>query len=1130
MKEREQATIVADRARRLSGSLAARSDDLDRLRGAALFAHSGDAIVDLDPSGVIVGFNPAAESIFACHPEEVLGRPAGMLVPDRPHHEVVALLADLGSRRRVEPYVAEYLRPDGAMFRLSVTAVPVSYPDGRPGGLTVIIQDLTPALRAADELASRDALYRTIVETGHEGIGIFDADLVVRFANTRLGDILGYDAVELVGSSATRLLFAEDIAEIRHLADRGRQGVLEASEIRLRHRDGTTVWTLAESSPIPDETGEAQTLVMFTDVTDRKAAEVALREHEDRLRGLFEHTSVGVVRAGLDFTMLEVNPAMCRITGYPAEELVGRSVLDITHPDDRRTNEETIRRVATGVDRWAEVEKRYLHRDGHVVQVNVTVSAVPGPDGAPVHLAAIIQDVTEKVAALDALRRSEETLRLLAESAQDLIFRYRFEPEPRIDYASPALETVYGWRLEDFLPGSDPMRSLIGDAQAEAVMATLGSGHASVAPINVEVAHKDGRKIWSDARVSAIVDETGELVGLQGVVRDVSERKVVEDQVAHQALHDALTGLPNRTLLVDRINQALVRLEREDGVAAVLFLDLDGFKLVNDSLGHAVGDQLLQGVGERLRSAARGMDSVARLGGDEFVVLCENLVDSTEAMTLAERLLEALAAPFDIAGHQLFISASVGVATTPVTDVDAILRDADAAMYQAKKSGRNRCTAFHPGLYEQSSRYLRLASELHGALERGELRVHYQPLLSLASGEVTALEALLRWQHPTDGMLFPEEFIAVAEDTGLIVDIGSWVLAEACLQTARWARSHPGLSISVNVSPQQIADELIGHVETALSASGLSPCQLVLEVTESTVVANASVSVLARLRELGVRISVDDFGTGYSSLAQLQELPVDELKIDRAFVQRLAGTDADAAVVTSIIDLAHIIGLHAVAEGVETPAQAAAVRSLGCDSGQGYLWSRPVASKSIPALLRRLSALEVSGPRPPRAPTGQRDGASGAGEPCAGATVTWRWRAALARWSSKVARVEPASSAVSNAQQSGSFSPELARRLASRSASSSGCSATRMPMANRSSSISCPRPALAPPTRTSARFNECMRKSSASTFSRKALAAWWLGSRGDRWATTEGTPIVGPPAMRVGVCVGGARPRRTRPG
>ncbi|WP_276973680.1 bifunctional diguanylate cyclase/phosphodiesterase, partial [Ferrimicrobium acidiphilum] len=905
---------------------------------------------------------PVAEIIFACHPEEVLGKPVAVLLPGRSQQEVAALLADLAARPQVVPYVTDYLRSNGDMLQLSVTAVPLSYPDGTSGGLTVIVRDLTPSLRVATELESRDALYRTIVETAHEGIAIFDRDLVVRFANPRLDSMVGYDIEELVGSSVTSLLYPDDVDGVRELVERRYQGF---QEMRMRRRDGTAIWTLTASSPIPDETGEVQSLVMFTDITDRRAAELALLEHEDRFRRLFEYASVGIVRSGLDSVMLEVNPAMSRMLGYPAEELVGRSFLDITHPDDRPLNEDTIRRVVTGEDRWAEVDKRYLHRDGHVVYVHVTVSGVPGPDGVPIYLAAIVQDITEKTVALEALHRNGETLRLLAESAQDLIFRYRLAPEPHFDYASPALETVYGWRLEDFPPGSDPMRRLIGDAQIETVMAALDSGRLNVAPISVEATHKNGRRIWSEARISTIIDDTGELVGLQGIVRDVSERKAVEDQLAHQALHDPLTGLPNRTLFSDRVQQALTRLKREISFAAVLFLDLDGFKLVNDSLGHALGDELLQGVGERLRSAARSTDSVARLGGDEFVVLCENLVDPTEAMTLAERLLEALAAPFDIAGHQLFISASIGVATTPATDPDTFLRDADTAMYQAKKSGRNRCTAFHPGLHEQTSRHLRRASELHGALERNELRVFYQPLLSLASGEVIAFEALLRWEHPIEGMLFPEEFITVAEDAGLMPAIGAWVLLEACSQTARWTQDYSGLSISVNVSPHQITEELIVHVQSALAASDLSPSQLVLEVTESAVVAIANVSVLERLREIGIRISVDDFGTGFSSLAQLQELPVDELKIDRAFVQRLAGTEADAAIVTSIIELAHTIGLNAVAEGVETTAQAAAVRSLGCDSGQGYLWSRPVGFKSVPALLQRLKNPEPSDPRHP---------------------------------------------------------------------------------------------------------------------------------------------------------------------
>lgn len=536
---------MANRAHHTQASAADPRHDLDHMRGMALFTHNGDGIVDVDPSGIIVAFNPVAEIIFACRPEEVLGKPAAVLLPGRSQQEVAALLADLVSRPQVMPYVTDYLRSNGDILQLSVTAVPLSYPDGSSSGLTVIVRDLTPSLHVATELASRDALYRTIVETAHEGIAIFDGDLVIRFANPRLGSMVDYDIEELVGSSVRSLLYPDDVDGVRELVERRYQGF---QEMRMRRRDGTTIWTLAASSPIPDDTGEVQSLVMFTDVTDRRAAELALLEHEDRFRRLFEYASVGIVRSGLDSMMLEVNPAMSRMLGYPADELVGRSFLDITHPDDRPLNEDTIRRVVTGEDRWAAVDKRYLHHDGHVVHVHVTVSGVPGVDGVPVYLAAIVQDVTEGTVALEALQKSEETLRLLAESAQDLIFRYRFGPEPHFEYASPALETVYGWRLEDFPVGSDPMRRLIGDAQTETVMAALGSGRANVAPISVEVAHKNGRRIWSEARISTIIDDTGELVGLQGIVRDVSERKAVEDQLAHQALHDPLTGLPNRTL------------------------------------------------------------------------------------------------------------------------------------------------------------------------------------------------------------------------------------------------------------------------------------------------------------------------------------------------------------------------------------------------------------------------------------------------------------------------------------------------------------------------------------------------------------------------------------------------------
>ncbi|MHB2023883.1 MAG: PAS domain S-box protein [Mycobacteriales bacterium] len=426
--------------------------EIDRLRGRAWFAHSGDAIVDLDLAGVIAGFNPAAERLFGYAATEVLGHPAGVLLPGRDPAKAAAMLADRAARRDVEPYVIDYRRPDGKVAQLWVTAVPLADRDDRPVGLTFIVTDLTPLRRAATELAARDSLYQTMVETAHEGIAIFDPGLHVCFANARLGDMVGASIDELIGRSARAFLFPADVTKILTMAARRRRGISEGFELRLKHRNGNAVWVWAESSPIDDRTGHTQSLVMFSDVTAGKAAELALRESEALFRSHFEHAAVGIARVALNGTLLEVNPALSRIMGYQAEELAGRSFDDIAYPDGRQANAETIRRVSAGLDSWAEIDERYIHRDGHVVHVHVSLSLAPGTDAAPGHLAVVVQDVTESVAALDALRRSEETLRLLADNAQDLIFRYRFGGNPGFDYASPALESLYGYRLEDFPP------------------------------------------------------------------------------------------------------------------------------------------------------------------------------------------------------------------------------------------------------------------------------------------------------------------------------------------------------------------------------------------------------------------------------------------------------------------------------------------------------------------------------------------------------------------------------------------------------------------------------------------------------------------------------------------------------
>ena len=420
-------------------------------------------------------------------------------------------------------------------------------------------------------------------------------------------------------------------------------------------------------------------------------------------------------------------------------------------------------------------------------------------------------------------------------------------------------------------------------------------------------------------------------------------------EVRTRALHDPLTGLPNRALLSDRLTHAQARTRRSGGGVAVLFLDLDRFKVINDSLGHSVGDRLLQAVAERLAGTIRPGDTAGRFGGDEFIVVCEDVTDESEALRLAERLVSTLELPFTVtaAADPIFLSASIGVAlsTDGAEDPAAMIRDADAAMYRAKERGRSRCEVFDQEMRERAVSRLETETDLRRALERSELRLEYQVFVDVPTQTIVGAEALVRWDHPRRGTLGPAEFIALAEETGLIRPLGAWVLHEACGQLARWAREDgwpPSFLLSVNLSPHQLADpSLLADVTAALASSGIDPQMLCLEITEGALVADMdhALDVLERLRALGVQVALDDFGTGYSSFSYLHRLPVDVLKIDRSFVDRLTVEPRDRAVVAGMIDLARALGLRTVAEGVETPGQLAELGALGCDLAQGFYFS-----------------------------------------------------------------------------------------------------------------------------------------------------------------------------------------------
>jgi diguanylate cyclase (GGDEF)-like protein len=470
---------------------------------------------------------------------------------------------------------------------------------------------------------------------------------------------------------------------------------------------------------------------------------------------------------------------------------------------------------------------------------------------------------------------------------------------------------------------------------------------------------RDGRLIWLRDEAVLVRDGGGAPLYWQGVVQDITERKALEEQLEHQALHDSLTDLPNRALFIDRLRHALMRTKRrKDGMVAVLFMDLDGFKDVNDSMGHEAGDLLLVVVAERLRRCLRPEDTLARFGGDEFVVLIEDAQGPDGAVRLAERITTELKKPFSIEGKELFIAASIGIALGEdrTKSPEEILRDADTAMYRAKDQAAD-YSVFDPAMYLWAVGRLELQNDLRRAAERNEFILHYQPIVSLEDGTIQGVEALVRWVHPERGILNPDEFVPVAEMSGLVLPMGEKILEEACRQAQIWQAKYARTSsmfVSVNVSAKHLArPDLASMVEETLEKTGMDANRLSLDITETAYVEvlDGNRAALARLRALGVRLSIDDFGTGYSSLSYLKRLPADTLKIDKTFMRGLGVDIQDTAVVRTVVELAHTFGMHVIAEGVETEEQAALLYEMGCDSAQGYLFSKPLEPHAFVELL-----------------------------------------------------------------------------------------------------------------------------------------------------------------------------------
>ena len=691
-----------------------------------------------------------------------------------------------------------------------------------------------------------------------------------------------------------------------------------------------------------------------------------LEKSEERYRAVVEQTGECLFLFDAETKrILETNEAFRKLFGYTVEDLEEMRIYQIVQDDPASIDAHVRRNREQGSHDVG--ERRYRRKDGSLVDVEVSGSII-SYEGRDNVVLGIARDITERKKAEEELRAAETRYRALVEQVPAALYTADFADPPALIYASPRYEELAGYGLQDHLDAPALWSKTIHPEDREWVLAENRQVNLSGDPFEVEyrMVHRDGHVVWVQDASYVLKDARGLPLHRQGFMLDVTERKELEEQLEHKAFHDSLTSLPNRALFMDRLAHALAGTERDEESLAVLFLDLDNFKVVNDSLGHGEGDALLVEVARKLRSILRPGDTAARLGGDEFCILLEDVYGEGEALRVVERLREAFYVPIHVDEQEVHVSASVGIALGSGAayrqgkGAEALLRDADLAMYEAKSRGKNKHVVYDPSMNARARARLKKENDLRHAVERDELVVHYQPKVDLHSGSILGFEALVRWDSPMRGIVPPDEFITLAEETSLIFPIGRWVLEEACRQATRWQEEYgdgeDALSVAVNVSARQLQQEqggIVAEVERVLAMTGLAPRCLHLEITESVLMEDVpqNISTLAELRALGVHVEIDDFGTGYSSLAYLKRFPVDGLKMDKSFIDKLDSDEESAAIVEAMVSLARALNLRVIAEGVETPAQLARLRFLGCDVGQGYYFGRPVEALAATGIL-----------------------------------------------------------------------------------------------------------------------------------------------------------------------------------
>ena len=807
-------------------------------------------------------------------------------------------------------------------------------------------------MRAAGEVlrATLESTADGILAVGNDGRVIHANDRFLGYWDIGTEIVAGGDAGALLKAFLPRMVDPEwAFGRLQEVL-----GSREATLDTIPFKDGSIFECY--SRPLLGPRGIRGRVFSYRDITERHRAAQALRASEERFRTLVQNASDMIVIVGRDGVPTYASPSVTRIMGYSDEAWRGVNMTAFLHPEDFHRGAQSLSDVLAQPGMHPPTEVRLQHSDGSWRDIELVANnLIDDPAVAGVVFNA--RDVTERNQAEAALRESEERFRSLVQNSSDVITV--IDEDSVITYQSPSLIRVLGFPAEAAI-GQQLMDRLHPD-DVSVLRAFISSGLGrtdAMSSVEVRVGHADSSWRYMEV-VGADLRSDPAVGGYVLNARDITERKNLEEQLRHHAFHDPLTGLANRARFRDRLEHALTRAGRGGAQIAVVFLDLDNFKSINDGLGHAAGDRLLADAADRIRGCIRPGDTAARFGGDEFALLLEDVADAYEAVGVAGRVLSALREPYQVENAEVFAHASIGVTVSEAAGdtAEGLLRNADVAMYVAKNRGKARVELYEDSMHLSMHEHLQLLTEMQRGLERGEFTVEYQPTVELSSSSIVGVEALLRWNHPRRGLVGPSEFIPLAEEAGVITALGKWVLFQACRQMKEWQnrfQSDPPLYVSVNVSGRQMQPGIVDEVRAALLDSGLPPQSLVLELTESVMMHDVPTTVvlLDQLKSLGVRLAIDDFGTGYSSLSYIRQFPFDILKIDKSFVDD-AGGASERELTSAIVEIGRTLNLELIAEGIERADQFRRLRALNCESGQGYYFAKPMTPGAFEELLDR---------------------------------------------------------------------------------------------------------------------------------------------------------------------------------